>query len=116
MQDFCLDKLLITKFYMEVVRMRMLLKLKRHFIKLFMKCLTDIVVIIFSHARHYLIYVSGLSIIISVILFIKEITIGGVVMAIIAYLISPIGIPAFAMRLIVKLYKITATLIEHVVD
>ena len=60
-------------------------------------------VFVFCWAEMLLQYVSGLAGLIAVILFIIGQTTGGIVFAIIAFLISPVGIPAIAKWLIDKL-------------
>ena len=60
-------------------------------------------VFVFCWAEMLLGYVSGIAGLLAVILFIIGQTTGGIVFMVIAFLVSPVGIPAIAKRLIDKL-------------
>jgi len=82
------------------------------FIAVLMTILTEITIFLFSWCRHVLKYIFGICAIASVAFSINGKIEIGVAFLILAYLISPIGIPMNAMRLILKLMKKTALLRE----
>ena len=65
--------------------------------------LAPVVLFLFSYAKVFLEIVSGLAVLLAVVLFVIGQTTGGIVFIVIAFLISPVGIPAIAKWLIDKL-------------
>ena len=69
-----------------------------------------VLVFVFCWAEQILKFASGISGLLAIILFITGQTTGGIVFAIIAFLISPVGLPAIAEWLINRLSDLNAAL------
>ena len=69
-----------------------------------------ILVFVFSFAETILQYVSGIVGLVAIVLFIIGQTTGGIVFGVIAFLISPVGLPVIAKWLIDKIYDMNDAL------
>ena len=69
-----------------------------------------VLIFLFCWAEMILKFASGIAGLVAVILLFAGQTPGGIVFAVITFLISPVGIPAFAKWLIDKLYDLNDTL------
>ena len=69
-----------------------------------------VLVFLFCWAETILKFASGITGLVALVMFIAGQTPGGIVFAIIAFLISPVGVPAFAKWLIDKLDELNETL------
>jgi len=68
--------------------------------------LAPVMMFLFITAKIVLFFLMLLAIAASVFLFIDKSILGGIVFAVIAFLISPIGIPAIAQWLVEKIYQL----------
>jgi hypothetical protein len=94
--------------------MRIILKILAAPFVVALTLLWAVMVFVFSWAETVLHYVSGLSLLASVALFIMGQTTGGIVFAVIAFLISPVGIPAIAGVLIDMLDSLNCVLKDFI--
>ena len=90
--------------------MRIILKILAAPFIVILTILWAVLVFVFCWAETILQYVSGLVGVIAILLFFMGQTTGGIVFIIIAFLISPVGIPAIANWLIDKLDDINDAL------
>jgi len=69
-----------------------------------------ILVFVFCWAEMILRFVSGLAVLLAIVLFVTGQTTGGIVFAIVAFLVSPVGVPAIAEWLIDRISDMNAAL------
>jgi hypothetical protein len=90
--------------------MRILLKILAAPFVLILAILSPVVLFLFTYAKVFLQLLSGLAAIAAVLLFIGGQTPGGIAFTVIAFLISPLGLPAIAEWIVVKLYGLNYAL------
>ena len=90
--------------------MRIFLKILAAPFVLLLSVIWVILVFVFSFAETILQYISGIAGLIAIVLFIIGQTTGGIVFAVIAFLISPVGLPVIAKWLIDKIYDMNDAL------
>jgi len=96
--------------------MRIILKIFATSLWLVLWVLAPVSLFVFITARVALFFLTGLAVIISILLFIQRIIPGGILFAVIAFLISPLGIPAIAQWLIEKLYQLKYALGDFITN
>ena len=90
--------------------MRIILKILAAPIVVVLTILWAVLVFLFSWTEVLASIASGIIMIIAIILFIMGQTTGGIIFAVIAFLLSPVGIPAIAEWLIDKIGDLNAAL------
>ena len=94
--------------------MRIIFKIFAAPFALVLAILAPVVLFLLSYAKGLLEIVSGLAVLLAVVLFVTGQTTGGIVFTVIAFLISPLGIPAIADWLIDKLYGLNYALRDFI--
>jgi len=78
--------------------------------------LAPVLQFVFITAKVAMFFLMAIAVIISIVFFISGFVSGGIVFAVIAFLISPLGIPAIAQWLIEKLYRLKYAVQDFITD
>ena len=90
--------------------MRLILRILAAPVMVALTVVTQVVLFLFAYAKVFLGIVSVIAVLFAVVLFVMGQTTNGLIMLVGAFLISPLGLPAIAEWLVVKLYGLNYAL------